>query len=329
MVRPNHYLTNVSVVHFLGLDGYFGDKVFPIVPVALQSSFYYEFNKGDIARDDMSRKPEFGSVQPSVIGSDDKIYNCKVDQILLGIDEISQTNYSRNGTLPNGVLKNLKERRSKLIAEKIKLHIDALFAENFFNKDAWTQVYTGSDSTPGTNGFFHFDNANSDIVNLIDSLCTEMGRNGRRRPNKITLGVDAYDAIKNNPLILERIKYSGSTANPAIVNTNVLAQLFGVEEVLVADSTRNIADVGQEAKMEYIADRKGMLLSYAPKSAAIDEPSAGYIFAWDMGLGNSLYSIKDYPSKDATHTSIVEGLAALDMKKTGDDLGIYLSNCVK
>ena len=44
-----------------------------------------------------------------------------------------------------------------------------------------------------------------------------------------------------DPSILERIKYQGSEANPANVTANVLAQLFGLDEIAVAESVYNAA----------------------------------------------------------------------------------------
>lgn len=69
---------------------------------------------------------------------------------------------------------------------------------------------------------------------------------GRRIPNKLSLGYDSYIALKNHPDILERVKYGGSTPNPATVNQNVLAQILGFEEVQVLEATYNKAEEGQE-----------------------------------------------------------------------------------
>ena len=66
-----------------------------------------------------------------------------------------------------------------------------------------------------------------------------MMKEGRRRPNVLALGVEAYEGLKKNPDIIDRVKYSGSTANPATINTNVLAQLLELERIVVLNSTYN------------------------------------------------------------------------------------------
>ena len=81
--------------------------------------------------------------------------------------------------------------------------------------------------------------------------------------------------------------------------------------------------------MQFIGDPNAFLLTYAPNTPAIDEPSAGYIFTWDM-LGNGQYMpIMNYPDPDpGKHVEWIEGLMATDMKKTSDDLAVFFKNAV-
>ena len=80
--------------------------------------------------------------------------------------------------------------------------------------------------------------------------------------------------------------------------------------------------------MEFICDPAGALLCYVTDAPAIDEPSAGYIFAWDM-LGNGQHVAFDqFEGEKGTHSEFIEGLMSSDMKKTCDDLAIYFKECV-
>ena len=149
-----------------------------------------------------------------------------------------------------------------------------------------------------------------------------------RRPNRLGLGKSAFNALKANPIVLDRVKFGGSTANPATVNERVLAELFGIEKVVVMSSIYNKAPVGAAPNMQFICDPTSALLAYATNSPAIDEPSAGYIFTWDM-LGNGQYMpTSQYEGEPGTHSEFMEGLFSADMKKTGDDLAIFLKDCV-
>ena len=323
--KPNLYLTNVSVAQFQQPDDFVAYKLFPIVPVAQPMSKYYKFSKADLARVVMQRKPAFGTAAPAVWSQEEGSYTCEVYQALYGVDQLSARPFAVAGA--PGVA-DPQVAKAKVAAEQTKLFMDVQFAQNFFKAGVWANEYTGGTTTPSANQFYQFDNDNSDPIAFVDSLKTEMKREGRRTPNKLALGADTYTALKNNPVIIDRIKYSGSSANPATVNRNVLAQLFGVDEVLVLESTYNAAAQGAEADMQYVCDSKGMLLCYTTGAPAIDEPSAGYIFAWDMlGAGQHM-AVTNFMGAPATHREFVESLCSFDMQQVSTDLAVYCKSCV-
>ena len=88
----------------------------------------------------------------------------------------------------------------------------------------------------------------------------------------------------------------------------------------------NKAEMGQASRMEYIGDPNAFLLAYATDTPSIDEPSAGYLFTWDM-LGNgNILPVLNYPGENGTHAEFIEGLMAVDMKKTADDLAMFFAD---
>lgn len=323
--KPNNYLTNLSIAHFQPDDWFVSPFVFPIVPVQLSTSHYYKFSKADLARDNVQRKPQFGKVQPMIFGSEEALYKCEVDQIIVGIDQIGTLDYERAGT-PG--ISDPRRAKVRIATEQMKLHMDRVFAEGYFKTGVWSNEYSGvTGAAPSGKQFYKFDDANFDAVHFFGGLRTEMKRNGRRNPNTLALGVEAYEGLKRNPEILERVKYSGSTANPATINQNVLAQLLEIDRVVVLNSTYNAGGIGEE-DMQFICDSKGALLCYAAPNPAIDEASAGYTFAWDM-LGNGQYLAFDqYDGEKGTHTEYVEGLMSYTPEKVCDELGYFLTACV-
>ena len=93
-------------------------------------------------------------------------------------------------------------------------------------------------------------------------------------------------------------------------------------------SIMNGSDMGEDEDMQYIGDPNAFLLAYATNAPSIEEPSAGYIFSWDM-LGNGqLLPILNYLGENGTHTEYIEGLMATDMKKTSDDLARFYKAAV-
>ncbi len=323
--KPKRYLTNMSMAFFAADNDHVAHKIFPMCPVDFSTGYYYIFEKGDLTRDNVQRKPEFGKVTPAKFGHTDATYNCEVDQIITGIDRIGAQNYLRAN-----VPASIDPRRSKVrfVTEQQLLHLDILFAQNFFQKGVWANEYTGTDGSASGKQFLKFSNANFDPVHFFDERKREIKLEGRRIPNKLSLGYDSYVALKSHPDILERVKYGGSTPNPALVNTNVLAQILEFEEVQVLEATYNAAEEGQPDDMRFICDSKGALLTYTTKNPQLDEPTAGYIFTWDM-LGDGNYMAIDQFEGDAgTHSEFVEGLMACDMRKTCDELACYMADCV-
>ena len=324
--HPNMYLTNVSIAAFQQADYYVTPAIFPVCPVTMSTGQYYIFNKAELAKDQVQRKPAFGKVEPAIFSHTEETYSCKVDQIIVGIDDIAALNYQRSKA-PASI--DPRRAKARLASEQIKLHLDRIFAKKFFRRDVWANVKTGVTGTPGTDEFGFFNDANTDIIGIFDDYKRDILVAGRRLPNKLTLGYDAYVGMKNHPQFLERVTGSGSTPNPALVNESVIATVLGVESVKVLYSTENAAALGQTENMQFVFDSKSALLSYAPSSPAIDEPSAGYIFTWDMlGDGNWM-ATSMFQGEGGTHSEFIEGLMAYDMKKTCDDLAIFLDGCVQ
>ncbi|MFP3153125.1 hypothetical protein LQZ18_01580 [Lachnospiraceae bacterium ZAX-1] len=323
--NPHIYLTNLCLSYFQAERGYVSRRVFPLVPVPLSSAKFYEFDKGDLARDNMARKPEFGHVAPAIFGKRDHWYHCEVDQIVTGVDQISTLDFQRTNSPAN-----IDPRRAKVrfVAEQMNIHLDRTWSNKYFNPASWTHVYTGTDTTPGASQFYFFDDANSDPVEFFDKLKLDMILEGLREPNKMVLGAKSFAALRNNSAILERIKYQGSQANPANVTENVLAQLFGLDEIVVSKAVYNAAPYGAPDDMQFICNPDDVLLCYTTNAPSIDEPSAGYTFTWDM-LGNGQYTaVQQYLGEASTHTEFIEGLLCTDPQITAADLGIFLDGAV-
>lgn len=326
--QPNRYLTNMSMAFFANAGEYVATSIFPVCPVELSTGYYYVYNKGDLARDNVQRKPKFGKVTPAQMGHTDESYRCEVDQIIVGIDQIGAVNYQRSNVPPSIDPKRAKNR---FVTDQMLLHLDITFASSFFKSGVWANEFEGIASggaAAGGSQFIQFSDANSDPIRFFDARKRQIKLEGRRMPNKLTLGYDTFLALKEHPDLLERVKYTGSTANPAQVNERVLAELFGVDEVKVLYATHNAAEEGQEDDMQFICEPDGVLLSYTTPSPRIDEPSAGYIFTWDM-LGNGNYMATDtFEGEGGTHSEFMEGLISTDMRKTCDDLACYMKKCV-
>ena len=170
---PHTGLSNIALSYFQNASNYFAKALFPICKVDLSSDIYWRFSKEDLLRDDWQRKPEYGSVAPSHISEDTDTYFCQVDQIIMPISQIRQTDLQRRQG--PAFARNPKQQRAKTIAEKANIHQDRMFANSFFKAGVWGNEYTGVDTTtPGANQFIKFSNGNSDPIKFVADLKYEI-----------------------------------------------------------------------------------------------------------------------------------------------------------
>lgn len=323
---PHIRLTNVSTAYFQSLNNRPAKSLFPVVPVQLSTSSYYRFSKEDLLRDNVRKKPQYGTVDPFQVSHDTDVYSCEVYQIKTAVDRIDDVNYRRAGAPAIITAQNSK---SRVLAEQMAIHQDREFANSYFKTGVWADEWTGKDdgSVSGKE-FIKFSNGNSDPIKFFRERIRAMQRATGRKPNKLGLGADTFDALVEHPAILERISGASSTNNPALADENLLATLFGIKKVVVFDSIENKAEFGAEEDMDFICDPKAALLVHAPDSPAIDQAAAGYIFTWDM-LGNGqTMPILTGQGKFGTFTDEILGMMAYDMKVVCNDLGMFMSDCV-
>ena len=324
--RPHTALTNMAVSYYQDDANHFAKAIFPTLPVRQSSDNYYIFRKEDLLRDSWQRKPAYGHVAPVPVSEETGTYNCKVDQIIMGIDQIRQTDLNRR---QGPAIMNPDQQRTRTVAQQANIHQDVMFAKKFFRKGVWASDFTGVDSTTPTSGqFIKFSNGNSSPIEFIDEQKQAIAEQTGRIPNRLALGANVFKALKGHAEIVERVKYGGSTVNPASVTLNVLAQLFGVDRVVVMNSIMNKAAIGQKADMGFIADPNAFLLAYATDAPAIEEPSAGYIFTWDMLGDGQILPVTKMPALAPDHAELIEGLMATDQKQTAPDLAAFFSDAV-
>lgn len=325
--RPHTMMTNMALAYFQNFDNYFARGIFPIVRVNLSADNYYRWSLEDLLRNNWQPKPAYGRVTPDVIGEDTDTYAVKVYQDIRGIDEIRETDIGRRQG--PSAYNDTRKWLTRVIAEGANIKQDIDFANKFFRAGAWKNEWTGVDNTTlNSNEFIKWSNDNSDPMTFIADRANEMLEKTGRKPNRMAIGANVMQALRKHPAILERIKYGGTSANPAQVNVNALKSLFEMSHLTVLQSIHNPSKLGNEAEMKFIADPDAILLAYAPEAPSVKDPSAGYIFQWDMLGDGQILPIFQYPGEGGTHSEFIEGLMAYDMKKTADDLAVFCKGVV-
>lgn len=329
-VHVDRYLTNMAIMYSQETDIWIASKVFPLVPVLKKSDLYVKFPKGYFMRDEMEPRPLGGRPKSTGYELEKDTYSCEEEALEHKIDDRVRENADEP------IAPDL--RGMELLTEKALIHRDREWAADYFNSGPWDTTWkgVGKESEVKETKFLRFDvyvlgegAEQSKPIELFDELATQMRRKTGRRPNKLVLGADLYVVIKNHPEVVERVKYTMSP--PAVVTPGILAALFDVEEVLIAESISNSAQEGQPDEIDFIVDSKSALLIYAAASPSIYTPSAGYTFAWTgliPGVTNSFGGVIQRGREELAHTDVLQIRTAYDMRATAADLGVFIENAI-
>lgn len=320
-VHVNGPLTNILVAYSQSEDRFIAGRACPVVPVQYKSDLYYEWKRGDFWRDEVKeRAPN----TPSEGGGFDITTNsflCK--------------EYAIHTDLADAILANadaeidLEAAAARYVAGQLLMKREKVFNATVFKTGVWTGASTGADQTgvsgaPGANQFKQWDQAASTPIEDVLKYSTDMSEKTGVTPNTLILGARVYNALINHAEIIDRIKYT----QKGVVTTDLIASLFGVDQVLVARASENTAKQGQTDAFSFVYG-KSALLMYVPKGPSKMEPSACYTFAWTKreGSGPSGERVKRFYIDERAATRI-EAEMAFDMKVTCPDLGVFLSGAV-
>lgn len=310
-VHVNQPLTNISVAYIQKSEAFFASKVFPFVPVQKQSDRYFKYTKEYWFTDEMKlRAPGSESAGSGFSVDNTPTYFADVWALHKDIDDQTRQNadaidMDRDATL--------------YLSQKALIRMDRLFVSEFFTTGKWLGSSTGTDIVITTK----WNATSSTPVADVDKEKLAIKQKTGQVANVLVLAPLVYTALKSNGDILDRIKYT----QRGVITPELLAGIFDVEKVVVADSVYNAAAEGATANMQFIAGAEGALLCFANPSPSIMTPSGGYIFGWTglMGAGATGTRIKTF-RKEEIESDRVEIQMAFDMNLVAADCGAFFSD---
>lgn len=321
-IHIDRALTNISVAYMQDANNFIADKVFPIIPVQKQSDTYFVYNRDDFFRDEAAERAK----GTESAGGDYDVeqappYFCKKWAFHADVTEEDRVN-ADDPLKPN-------EDATEFVSQKLLIRRENLWAQQYFRTGVWGKEIQAVDTAPTGDQILQFDNHASDPIGVITKQNVQMAENTGYKANTLVLSPYAYNALKNHPDVLDRIKYT----QKGIVTLDLLATLFEVERVFVPWAVQATSKKGTEGKtpLSFIMGKHALLL-YVEKNPGLKKPSAGYTFAW-TGLkgagafGNRIVRIPmPWLGMD---TERIEGEMAFDMKVVAADMGVLLKDVVK
>jgi hypothetical protein len=321
-VHVNAPLTNISIAYIQAQANFIADRAFPNIQVSKQSDRYYIYSRADFNRDDMKdRAPGTESAGSGYDLDNTPTYFAPVKALHKDVDDQIRAN-------SDSVL-NSDRDATIFLTNKAMIKRERTFAEKFMAASVWSNEKTGVNSgvNPATE-FLIWNDANSDPINDIRTAKRTVLETTGFEPNKLTVSQTVLDALIDHPDIVDRVKYGQTPGAPAMVNASTLAQLFGLDEVLVSKAVYNGAAKGATEASSFIVGNHA-LLTYVTPTPSVMVPSAGYTFSWTgwMGASGLGHRIKRFRMEEL-ESDRVEIQMAYDQKVVGADLGYFFNNAV-
>ena len=321
-VHVNRPLTNISIAFIQNTDVYIASKVFPNIGVARQSDLYFVYDKNSWLRSDAEKRapgtPSAGS------GWDLATQSYFADVFAIHKDVDDQVRANQDSPL-------MLDRDSTMyVTQQCMMKKEKEFVAAFMQTSVWTTDRTGVPAGPTGLQFIQWDQATSDPLTDVHLDIVRVARLTGFKPNKLVVGAEVWNALLDNAAVLARINGGALPGNPALVTEALLAQAFGLTEVLVAWATEDTAAEGATESMAFITGKTALLV-YAAPSPSLMMPSAGYTFSWTGmpgappgGIGARIKSYR----LERNESDRIEAEDWKDFKVIGAELGAMFLTAV-
>lgn len=291
-VKIDLMLTNISI-QFKN-PGYIAEDVMPIIPVKLETSKYFTYDKSrfDAPPALRAERAQYARVDWSVTTN---TYSCNEYGLELLIDDRERQNAIEPLSLDidtteiiTDMVLNDREQRVKTVV---------MTAANYTHSNTIDYISSGGNAALAWDQF-----ATSDPIRDVAVTGRETVRaNTGVYPNTLVLGAKVFSQLKQHPVIIDRLKYNppGGTARGSL---GALADLFEVDRVLVGLPLTRTSNENQTDTLTDVWGRNALLAWINPRPA-IKQPTLAYMF---QSRPRQVYKYRDdYRASDVVRCSEV------------------------
>ncbi len=115
--------------------------------------------------------------------------------------------------------------------------------------------------------------------------------------NAIIMNRKVFNNVKNTDQTIERLKYAGFD-DPKNVGAAALAEVFDVDEIIIAGSSKNTANEGATASLSQIWSDEYCMVARIPRTGNIKEPGLGRTLHWSEDGSTIGGTVESYPSSE-------------------------------
>jgi len=324
-VHIDQPLTNLTVAYLQSQDNFIADKVFPNVPVDKKTNKYYIYDRENFFRNEVQPRAPRTRSQRIGMSISNATYTCDVRSLSTDFDFETLANADTALDIRRGA--------SEMLTHNLLIDREKRFMSTFFGTSIWTTDYTGvpnadNDTAAEVTQWDDYTNS-TPIVDVTTARRAMQVASGGFKPNKMVVTRDVHDTLVNHPDVLARINGGATVTNTALVTQAKLAEIFEVAEYYIVDAIENTAKEGLAESLAFVATKKAALY-YAPQSAGLMVPSAGYNFTWNeldnaSGYGIDIRSYTGDFLRVEGVAELLEANMAYDQKVVGADLGVFFN----
>ncbi len=235
-VHADVRLTNFSVRALQDDKAFIAMQVAPVFPVQKQSDKYSvietdEFNKTDMP--EVAPGTENEEIEWSL---SDETYYCTVRGLAGKITDQQKKNADS--------IVQLEQNTIDMLLHRAKMNKESRFgtiltATTWAIKDTLANLISGAAK---------WNASGSEPVKNVRALRRSFLLNAMVDANTMVIARDVVDTLMDHSSILDRVKYSGSTADVARITKRVLQDVFEVENVWVMNAVQNSAKLASPRK---------------------------------------------------------------------------------
>jgi hypothetical protein len=253
----NPILTGVANGFMRARDGFVGRRLFPGFASALQAAAYYLFTAAELAQVGNAAKRAPGTPYPRL-------------KRTVSNDKFAAENYGFEAPVPDEDRKKYAAFFDADIAATRQL-VDSITIGHeirVYNKVTDASVPTAALAVPWNSGV---SNPRQDVDVAREQIRLNIGL----LPNIMVISQPILNVLALHPKLVDLFKYT----RPGVLNEQILAAYFGVDEVVVA---KNVIATNNEGQAFTPADIWGNLVALAHVNDAQDlmVPSFGRTFYW-------------------------------------------------
>lgn len=331
--RVDTFLTNYSEKFIQSAESYIAGKAATMVPVNAQSGQFATFDRSFWLRDEMEPRPHGGAPVQATQGVGRKSY--AIDEYALEFYVDDRQRAAVSGGDDGRIYSQSDFSAVEFLTQKALLRRDRMWSTSFFKPSVWNYEYAGVAATPTASQFLAWDNTGANPIADVDKWKRQIQLATGMRPNTLVLGVDVIDRLRTNAYIQGLLPVT----SVRVVTEQVLANLFDVDNVVVAQSIYNSAaeNVSPTASANYQwnVPSNAMWLGYIAPTAALNTPTAILGLQWSglmsqlggAGVSNYGFVVRrgrdDRAASDWFHVH-----DAIEFKAASPELGVYATAVV-